>query len=194
MRRKRRRRSGQRGVAPVVQAATRPNQRWGMDFVSDTLAMGRTFRVLTIVDEYTRECPAIEADTSLPGLRVIRVLESLAATRGLPEEIRVDNGPEFVCRAVRAWCEKRQILLRYIEPGRPMQNGHAESFNGRFRDECLNANWFVTLSDARRVIEAWRLDYNGERPHSSLNYRTPIEFAGLVWQQKSERSTMEKLT
>jgi putative transposase len=194
MRRKRRRRSGQRGVAPVVQPATYANQRWAMDFVSDTLATGRTFRVLTIVDEYTRECPAIEADTSLPGLRVIRVLEGLAANRGLPEEIRVDNGPEFVCRAVRSWCEKRQILLRYIEPGRPMQNGHAESFNGRFRDECLNANWFVTLGDARRVIEAWRLDYNRERPHSSLNYRTPIEFAGLAWQQKSGRFTMEKLT
>jgi putative transposase len=113
-----------------------------MDFLCDTLAFGRTFRILTIVDEHTRECLATEADTSLPGLRVIRVLEQLAVTRGLPEEIHVDHGPEFVSRALRAWCEEHRVLLRYIEPGRPMQNGHIESFNGRFRDECLNANWF----------------------------------------------------
>jgi putative transposase len=124
-----------------------------MDFVSDTLASGRMFRSLTIIDEYTRECPAIEVDTSLPGLRVIRVLDRLAEIRGLPEEIRVDRGPEFVCRALRSWCEHRQILLRYIEPGRPMQ-----------------------------VIAEWRYDYNGERPHSSLQYRTPSEFAALLHQ------------
>jgi putative transposase len=119
-----------------------------MDFLCDTLAFGRTFRILTIVDEHTRECLAAEADTSLPGLRVIRVLEQLALTRGLPEEIHVDHGLEFVSRALRALCEEHRVLLRYIEPGRPMQNGHIESFNGRFRDECLNANWFLSLPRA----------------------------------------------
>jgi len=177
MRRKRHRRSAQRQAAPALAPASRANQRWAMDFVSDTLANGRRFRVLTVVDEYTRECPIVEVDTSLPGLRVIRALERLATQRGLPQEVRVDNGPEFVCRAVRAWCESQHILLRYIDPGKPMQNGHAESFNGRFRDECLNANWFLSLGDARRAIESWRLDYNGNRPHSSLDYRTPNEYA-----------------
>lgn len=177
MRRKRRRRSAHRQAVPALAPACKANQRWAMDFVSDTLAGGRRFRALTIVDEFTRECPVVEVDTSLPGLRVIRVLERLAATRGLPQEVRVDNGPEFVCRALRAWCESKHVLLRYIDPGKPMQNGHAESFNGRFRDECLNANWFVNLGDARRAIEAWRRDYNGNRPHSALGYRTPAEYA-----------------
>jgi len=113
------------------------------NFVPDTLAHGRTFRVLTVLDEHTRECLAVETDTSLPGLRVLRVLERLAAqTRGLPDEIHVDHGPEFVCRAVRSWCEKQRVLLRSIEPGRPMQNGHIESFNGRLRDECLMQTGF----------------------------------------------------
>ena len=120
--------------------------------VSSPYAPGRTFRALTMIDEYTRECPAIEVDTSLPGLRVIRVLDLLADTRGLPEEIRVDHGPEFICRALRSWCEHHGILLRYSEPGRPMQNGHVESFNGRFRDESLNTNLFTSLAQARN----WR--------------------------------------
>ena len=153
-----------------------------MDFVSDTLADGRTFRALTIVDEFTRESLAIEVDTSLPGLRVIRVLEKLLAQRGRPEEIRVDHGPEFVCSALNASCEKHRVLLRFIDPGRPMQNGFVESFNGRFRDECLNASWFLNVRSARRIIESWRLDYNGQRPHSSLAYRTPNEFAALFSQ------------
>jgi putative transposase len=113
-----------------------------MDFVSDTLANGRTFRALTVVDEFSRESLAIEVDTSLPGLRVIRVLERLFAEGRRPEAIRVDYGPEFVCRALNAWCEPRRVLLRFIDPGRPMQNGFVESFNGRFRDECLNATGF----------------------------------------------------
>ena len=147
-----------------------------------------------LVDEDTRECLAIEADTSLPGLRVIRVLEQLAFTRGLPEEIHVDHGPEFVSRALRAWCEERRVLLRYIEPGRPMQNGHIESFNGRFRDECLNANWFLSLPRARVTIESWRQDYNGVRPHSALRYQTPNEFAALIAQQQPQPLMMGKLS
>ena len=178
--RRKRRKFTCREVVPGLMPAQRANERWAMDFVSDTLADGRRFRVLTIVDEFTRECPAVEVDTSLPGARVIRVLERLAFIRGLPKEVRVDNGPEFVCRAVRAWCEGKRILLRYIDPGKPMQNGHAESFNGRFRDECLNANWFATLADARRVIEGWRLDYNDNRPHSALGYKTPAEYAAMA--------------
>ena len=128
-----------------------------------------------MIDAYTRECLAIEVDTSLPGQRVARVLERVIQERGRPEEIRVDNGPEFIGRAVTAWCENNQVRLLHIQPGKPSQNGHVESFNGKFRDECLNANWFMGLMDARRKIEAWRQDYNHFRPHSALGYRVPAE-------------------
>jgi len=179
IRRLRRQHSARRLTAAEKNLAERPNQRWALDFVNDTLATGQTFRVLTALDEYTRESLAMEADTSLPALRVIRVLEQLREGRGRPEEIRVDHGPEFVSRAMAAWCEQQNILLRFIDPGKPMQNGYVESFNG-FRDECLNANWFLSLAQARTKIETWRCDYNGERPHSSLDYRTPNEFATLL--------------
>lgn len=158
-------------------AITRPNQRWGMDFVTDSLADGRSFRALAVVDHYTRECPVIEVDLSLPGTRVVRVLERLAEERGLPAAVRVDNGPEFVCDAVRRWCQQKKLQLDYIEPGKPMQNGHIESFNGKFRDECLNTHWFTSLRQARSNIENWRADYNEFRPHSALGYATPNEFA-----------------
>jgi putative transposase len=194
MRRRKRRHSGQRLAATTKTPLQRANQRWAMDFVADTLAHGRTFRVLTIIDEHTRECLAVETDTSLPGLRVIRVLEHLAQTRGLPEEIHVDHGPEFVCRSVRSWCETHRVLLRYIEPGRPMQNGHIESFNGRFRNECLNANWFLNLASARIQLESWRSDYNRARPHSALGYRTPNEFATLLAQRQPQPTIMGKLS
>jgi putative transposase len=193
MRRRKRKHSGQRLAAAATTRLERANQRWAMDFVSDTLAYGRTFRVLTIIDEYTRECLAVEADTSLPGLRVIRALQRLADRRGLPEEIHVDHGPEFICRSVRSWCEEHRVLLRYIEPGRPMQNGHIESFNGRFRDECLNANWFLNLGRARTQINAWQTDYNQARPHSALAYRTPNEFAALLAQRQPQPTTMGNL-
>ena len=173
----RRKRKRLAGTKPVTYEITEPNQRWGMDFVSDSLADGRTFRALAIVDHYTRECPAIEVDLSLPGARVVRVLERLAKERGLPEAIRVDNGPEFVSDTIRRWCEHKGLRLDYIQPGKPMQNGHAESFNGKFRDECLNTHWFTTLRQARSIIESWRIDYNGARPHSALGYATPNEFA-----------------
>jgi putative transposase len=130
------------------QAATRRNQRWAMDFVQDGLAHGRVLRILTVEDTYTREGLAITVDTSIPGLRVRRELDRLIALHGKPEEIRVDNGPEMIGRAVTSWCEEHHVLLRPIEPGKPSQNGHIESFNGRFRDECLNASWFTSLADA----------------------------------------------
>jgi putative transposase len=157
--------------------ATRPNERWSIDFVSDCVSTGRVIRMLTVVDDCTRECPAIEVDSSLGGLRVRRVLDRIASERGLPEEIVLDNGPEFRGRALAAWSEERQVRLEFIQPGKPAQNAYAESFNGRLRDECLNANWFTSLSDARRKIESWRQDYNQQRPHSSLNYLPPVEFA-----------------
>jgi putative transposase len=158
-------------------AATRPNQRWSIDFVSDCVSTGKVIRMLTMVDDCTRECPAIEVDTSLGGLRVRRVLDRVAAERGLPEAIVLDNGPEFRGRALAAWSEERGVRLEFIQPGKPVQNAYVESFNGRLRDECLNANWFTSLNDARRKIEEWRQDYNQQRPHSSLQYLSPAAFA-----------------
>jgi len=176
MRIRARRRIRWRGPA-ISPAATRPNERWSMDFLSDCVSSGRVIRMLTVVDDCTRECPAIEVDSSLGGQRVRRVLDRIASERGLPEAIVLDNGPEFRGRALAAWSEERGVRLEFIQPGKPVQNAYAESFNGRLRDECLNANWFTSLSDARRKIESWRQDYNQERPHSSLNYLPPAEFA-----------------
>lgn len=157
--------------------AMRPNQRWSIDFVSDCVSSGKVIRILTVVDDYTRECPSIEVDTSLGGWRVRRMLDRIASERGLPEAIVLDNGPEFRGRALAAWSEERRVRLEFIQPGKPVQNAYIESFNGRLRDECLNANWFTSLSDAKRKIESWRQDYNQQRPHSSLNYLPPAEFA-----------------
>jgi putative transposase len=173
-RRRRKRVAMPRTPLPSIRGA---NERWSMDFVSDALSDGRRFRALTIVDDFTRESPAIEVDTSLPGDRVVRVLESLATTRGLPKAIVCDNGPEFRGEVLDQWAERRGVALQFIQPGKPIQNAFAESFNGRFRDECLNENWFLSLVDARRTIEAWRMDYNVARPHSGLAGRTPDEFA-----------------
>jgi len=156
---------------------SRPNQEWAIDFVMDSLATGRGIRALTVLDDFTKESPAIEVDNSLSGPRVTRVLDRVIEERGLPEGIRLDNGPEFTSRYFVAWAAGRGIPLIYIQPGKPVQNSYIESFNGRFRDECLNTNWFENLSDARRKIEAWRSEYNQQRPHSSLAYRTPEEFA-----------------
>ena len=165
-----RRRKRKRVAIPrmPLPAPTQANERWSMDFVSDAL---------TIVDDYTRESPAIEVDTSLPGDRVVRVLEQLAVTRGLPRAIVCDNGPEFRGEALDQWADRRGVALQFIQPGKPVQNAFAESFNGRLRDECLNESWFVSLADARATIEAWRIDYNVARPHSGLADRTPAEFA-----------------
>jgi putative transposase len=154
---------------------TRPNEQWALDFLSDSLAQGRRIRVLAVIDACTREALAIEVDTSLPGERVARVLERAVAQRGCPDEIVLDNGPELTGRTLDEWAHRRGVRLRFIDPGRPAQNAFCESFNGRFRDECLNQHWFVGLADARRLIEAWRQDYNRARPHGSLGYRTPEE-------------------
>jgi putative transposase len=174
-----RRRSRKRVAVPrqTLAVPAGSTERWSMDFVTDALADGRKFRSLTIVDDFTRECPAIEVDTSLTGPRVIRVLERLAATRGLPGGIVCDNGPEFAGHALDAWAHQRGLKLLFIEPGKPVQNAYAESFNGRLRDECLNQHWFVSLGDAQRTIESWRQDYNAVRPHGSLANRTPAAFA-----------------
>ena len=169
--------------APIV-ALSRANQEWSIDFVMDGLATGRVLRMLTMVDGYTRECLAIEVDSCLSSRRVTRVLEWIIDQRGTPEAIRCDNGPEFTSRHFLAWCEDRRITLTHIQPGRPMQNGWIESFNGRFRDECLNASWFTTMADARQKIESWREEYNSDRPHSSLGYRTPNEFAAILHSEK----------
>jgi len=161
---------------PLVQP-TSSNQVWSMDFMMDALSSGRRFRTLNIVDDYTREVLAIEVDTSLGGRRVVRVLEQLKALRGLPRQIRTDNGSEFLSRVVDQWAYEHGLQWHTIQPGRPMENAYVESFNGRFRDECLNENWFVDLADAREKIAQWKQDYNRVRPHSALGYRTPEEFA-----------------
>jgi putative transposase len=155
-------------------------ERWSMDFTADTLADGRCFRTLNIVDDFTRECIAIEVDRSLPGLRVARVLDRLQATIGLPHCIVVDNGPEFAGRTLDAWAYARGVTLRFIRPGKPIENAYVESFNGKFRDECLNEHWFVSLADAKATIETWRIDYNTVRPHSSLNGATPEQLARIA--------------
>jgi putative transposase len=165
-----------RPATPIIQFE-RANQEWSMDFVMDGLATGRAVRVLTIVDSYTRECLAIEVDSCLSSRRVTRALEWIIQQRGAPERLRCDNGPEFTSRHFLGWCEERRIQLIHIQPGKPMQNGRIESFNGRLRDECLNANWFQSIGQAKEKIENWREEYNRERPHSSLGYLTPLEFA-----------------
>lgn len=176
VRRRRRKRLTRAERTPLARP-TRPSERWSMDFTSDTLGDGRVFRTLNIVDDFTRECVAIEVDRSLPGLRVARVLERLQAAIGLPATIVVDNGPEFAGRTLEAWTYARGVTLRFIRPGKPVENAYVESFNGKFRDECLNEHWFVSLADAQRTIEAWRIDYNTVRPHSSLDGVTPEQFA-----------------
>jgi putative transposase len=169
--RKRKQVAARRGE--MLGAAEAPNQRWSLDFVSDALANGRRIRMLTVVDTCTREALAVEVDTSLPAARVVRVLDRLCAERSKPRQIVLDNGPELTSRALDQWAYDQGVQLCFIDPGKPVQNGYIESFNGRLRDECLNEHWFLNLEDARQLIETWRLDYNRQRPHSSLGYRTP---------------------
>ena len=161
---------------PLPQAG-RPNESWSMDFVADSLANGRRIRCLTLVDNFTKECLAIVADTSIIGQRVTRELDQVIAVRGSPGSISVDNGPEFAGRALDEWAYRSGVCLHFIRPGKPVENAYVESFNGKFRDECLNEHWFASLAEARVMIEAWRRDYNLQRPHSSIGNATPAEFA-----------------
>jgi putative transposase len=158
-------------------ALTGANQEWAVDFAHDALASGRAIRVLTVEDEYTRECLRLEVDTSFASPRVTRALEGILRNRPRPLAIRCDNGPEFSSRHFLAWCIERGIALVHIQPGKPQQNGYVESFNGKLRDECLNVSWFENLWDARRKIAAWQKEFNEERPHSSLGYQTPAAYA-----------------
>ena len=177
----RRRRKKQVAIARVpLPTPSRRTKRWSMDFISDALADGRPFRCLTMVDDFTRECPAIEVAHSLPAWRVIHVLERLAAERGLPRSIVCDNGPEFAGKALDLWAHEHGVALQFIRPGKPVENAFVESFNGKFRDECLSVNWFTSLSDAQLAIEAWRRDYNECRPHTALGRRTPAEFTKTI--------------
>jgi len=181
----RRRRGRKRALgtrAPMV-LPTRINQRWSLDFVSDTLSNGRRFRVLCIVDDYSRECLAAVVDTSLGGVRVVRELERLVEERAKPDTIVSDKGTELTSGAVLRWATRR-IGWHYIEPGKPVQNAFIESFNSKLRDECLNEYVFSSLAEARAIIEEWRQDYNHLRPHSSLGTLTPVEFATLNRQEK----------
>jgi putative transposase len=189
VRRRKRKRIGpfERKPLPKPQVA---NDSWSMDFMSDGLADGRRLRCLTIVDDCTRECAAIEVDTSITGSRVKAVLERLADLRGLPRSITVDHGPEFEGQVMDAWAYERGVSLSFIRPGKPNDNAYIESFNGKFRDECLNEHWFTSIAHAREVIEGWRIEYNVERTHSSLGNITPEEFARkIAAEQKREVSS-----
>ena len=188
-----RRRSKKRLPARVQQPLvlpTAPNQVWSIDFMSDSLTDGRKFRLFNVIDDFNRESLAVEADTSLPTARVIRVLERLAAERGFPKNIRCDNGPEFISHKLEQWCsdESRKINLQFIQPGRPMQNAYIERKNGSIRRELLNAYLFTSLAEVRELCNQWREDYNHERPHKSLGYLSPVEYAAK-YEQSAALST-----
>jgi putative transposase len=184
--RRRKRKRAARAIRGVVQPAWRRGEAWAMDFMQDTLADGRRFRTLNILDTVTRECLRIEVDTSLPGKRVVRVLDQLVERHGIPTQITVDNGPEFTGQALDAWAYRHGVGLDFIDPGKPMQNGYLESFNGKFRDECLNLHWFLTLDDARRMIATWEEEYNTTRPHSALGNQPPAVYALRHMQRHDE--------
>lgn len=176
LRKRLRKRLPQRERLPIT-VPDRPNRRWSLDFVSDQLWTGRRFRALCVVDDCTKESLAIYADFSISGLRLTFLLEALVRTRGAVREIVLDNGPELTSKAMFLWAQERLVQLRFIQPGKPVQNAFAESFIGRLRDECLNEHWFSNLIEARRVLEEWRWHYNERRPHSSLGYQTPAAYA-----------------
>jgi putative transposase len=191
--RKRRRRRSIAAPRVRMPAAAEPNAGWSMDFVHDAIAGSRRFRSLTIVDDFTKECLAIEVDTSLPGLRVARVLDRLLEERGKPRSITVDNGPEFAGMVLDEWAHQRGVTLQFIRPGKPTENAYIESFNGRFRDECLNDEFFISLQDADQTIQTWRHDYNHHRPHSALGGLTPAEFASR-WKGADSAQPQEGLS
>ena len=180
LRRRKRKRLTSEGRGPG-ELATGPDQVWSLDFMSDALAPGRRLKILTVVDTFTRESLAIEVDTSISGERMARVLDRVIGERGAgPAEIVMDNGPEMTSRALDQWAYERGIRLRFIAPGKPVQNCFIESFNGRFRDECLNQHWFRNLADARQIVAEWRTDYNRVRPHSALGGLSPEAYRQMI--------------
>jgi putative transposase len=179
VRKRRCRRKAVGSRAPILCEA-RPNARWSLDFVHDQLENGRRFRILNILDDATRQCLASVADTSLSGLRVVRELTRLIVEHGRPDMIVSDNGTELTSNAVLKWTQDRGLQWHYIAPGKPMQNGFVESFNGRMRDELLNETLFTSMPQARTVIAAWTSDYNAARPHSALDYQTPVAYAAKL--------------
>lgn len=174
--------------------SSRPNERWSIDFMSDSTSSGRRFRVLNIVDDYTREYVGVEVDSSITGERVVRKLKELKETRGLPEALVMDNGTEFTSKAMILGCKSLGIKMDFIEPGKPVQNGFVESFNGKFRDECLNLHWFENINEARRIIENWRVEYNTVRPHSSIGNVAPVEFKNSYEQRIKNDKMNRKLS
>jgi putative transposase len=189
-----RRRAKKRLPARIKQPLVIPtaaNQTWSIDFMSDALLDGRKFRLFNVLDDYNRESLAIEADTSLPSLRIQRVLNRLIIERSKPAIIRVDNGPEFISHTLQQWCKNENIMLQFIQPGKPMQNAYIERKNGSIRRELLNAYLFYSLSEVRAMAEEWRLDYNHERPHKSLGYLSPIKYAE---QRNKDENTNQALS
>ena len=180
LKRKAKRRLPPRRRVPLLQPEN-PNQTWSLDFMSDSLSSGRKFRILNILDDFNREALAIEINTSIPAAYVIRVLEQVIHGRAKPKRLRVDNGPEFTAKAFVKWCEKEQIEILYIQPGKPMQNAFIERFNGSFRRDVLDANWFSEIPEVRQCAEIWRTDYNMKRPHETLNNMSPIAFAAHMF-------------
>jgi putative transposase len=178
-----RKRAGRKQVSTVRvprPVALGPNAQWTLDFISDAFASGRTFRVLSVVDECTRECLTLHADVSQPSWKVVAVLDEISSGRGLPQRLIIDNGPEFVAKALDAWAYAHGVELFFTRRGKPVDNCYVESFHDKFRDECLSTHWFLGLPDARRVIEAWQEDYNTVRPHSALGGRTPQEYREML--------------
>lgn len=186
--RRRRKRVAIARVPPPAPA--RPDERWSMDFVRDTTAEGRPFRVWTLVDDLTRECPLLLVDRSLPARRVVEALDVLVLVRGTPRAIVCDNGPEFVSLALDQWAAAHDVSLDFIRPGHPVENCFIESFNGKLRDECLNQHHFATLQEARAAVEQWRQEYNTERPHRGLAQRTPAEYAALCTPEEGHSSML----
>jgi putative transposase len=168
------------GIRKVESSSIKSNQQWAMDFVHDALVDGRRIRLFAVIDTFTRECLRLIVDTSINGKKVIETLTGLIEERGVPESIISDNGTEFTSNKVLSWAVEMKISWNYIQPGKPYQNGNAESFNGKLRDECLNENWFLSLSHARNIVEKWQHDYNTQRPHSALGGQTPSELASQL--------------
>lgn len=186
IRRRAKKRLPERVKQPLVKAIA-PNETWSIDFMSDSLVDGRKFRLLNVIDDFNRESLAIEVDTSLPCLRVIRALDQLIIQRGKPAHIRTDNGPEFISHKLQQWCEQNNITLQYIQPGKPMQNAYIERKNGSIRRELLDAYLFYSLTEVRAMSNEWKADYNTERPHKSLGYLSPVAFVQQYYKSiKSE--------